>query len=420
MSYVTKLKCIDCGREYPAEMPAPNCTECSKKGFGWGLLDPVYDYDKIAEKISVAVLESRKPGVWKYKEFLPVSNESKIVSLYEGGTPLLTCPGMAREFNISNLRIKNETVNPTFSFKDRAFTVMVSRSNEMGASTNALVSDGNAGSAAAAYSARAGIPCYVITPPFAVNAKLTQMTMYGAKVFEVNGSLIDAGMLTIEACAKYGWSNITTAKVLNPYSTEGHKTIAYEICEQLGWKAPDWVISPVASGDSLGAMWKGFKEFHKLGLIKNLPRMVGVQGEGAAPLVMAFEGNKQFYEIEQFEPKTIADALCIGGVVGSWALTALRESKGCAVEVSDAEILAAQKKLAAGGGIFVEPSSAATCAGLIKLLNKKVIGNKETVVCVTTGSGLKVIEVAAKMCEKPVKIESNIQDLEKALADRKK
>jgi threonine synthase len=240
--------------------------------------------------------------------------------------------------------------------------------------------------------------------------------MYGAEIFSVKGSLIEAGMLVLEACNKYGWANITTAKVVSPYSTEGHKTIAYEICEQLGWKAPDWVVSPVASGDSLGAIWKGFKEFHSMGLIKKLPRMVGVQGEGAAPLVKAFEGHKQFFEIEEFEPQTIADALCIGAVVGSWSLNAIEESKGCAVEVSDGEILEAQKLLAATEGIFVEPSSASTCAGLKKLLNKKVIGEGESVVCVTTGSGLKVLEVAAKMAPKLVKIDPNITALEKALA----
>jgi threonine synthase len=415
MSYVTKLKCIDCGREYSAEELNPNCTVCSKKGFGFGLLDPVYDLDKIGTKINRNVLEGRRPAVWKYKELLPISDESKIISLSEGGTPLIKGNNLARGLGMKELYIKNESVNPTFSFKDRAFTVMVTRSLEAGASTVAAVSDGNAGCAAAAYGAKAGIRCIVLTPSFAVQSKLTQMSMYGAEIFSVKGSLIEAGMLVLEACNKYGWANITTAKVVSPYSTEGHKTIAYEICEQLGWKAPDWVVSPVASGDSLGAIWKGFKEFHSMGLIKKLPRMVGVQGEGAAPLVKAFEGHKQFFEIEEFEPQTIADALCIGAVVGSWSLNAIEESKGCAVEVSDGEILEAQKLLAATEGIFVEPSSASTCAGLKKLLNKKVIGKEESVVCVTTGSGLKVLEVAAKMAPKLVKIDPNITALEKAL-----
>lgn len=415
MSFVKSLRCIDCGKEYRPEDLISACAECGQKGLGFGLLDPVYDYGNIGGKVNRNILEGRKLTLWKYKEFLPISDESKIVSLKEGGTPLVKCEALARETGIKTLYVKNETVNPTFSFKDRAFTVIISRALERGASTVAAVSDGNAGAAAAAYSAKAGIACYIFTPAFAVGSKIVQMSMYGAKVFSVKGSLIDAGMLVIEACSKYGWFNITTAKVLNPYQTEGHKTLAYEICEQLGWQAPDWVITPVSSGDSLGAVWKGFKEFHTLGIIKELPRMVGVQGEGAAPVVKAFEEKKQFYEIEEFEPTTIADALCIGMVLGSWLLNTLKESKGYAVAVADKEILEAQKLLASREGIFVEPSSATTIAGLKKLLNKGVISRNESVVCVTTGSGLKVLEVAAQICAKPVQIEPSISELEKHL-----
>ncbi|MBW2594599.1 MAG: threonine synthase [Deltaproteobacteria bacterium] len=415
MSFVRSLKCIDCGRQYSPGDSVSICTQCSEKGLGFGLLDPVYDYDKIGEKLNRDTLQDRKPSLWKYKEFLPISDESKIVSLQEGGTPLIKCENLSHEIGIKNLYIKNETVNPTFSFKDRAFTVIISRALEQGANIVAAVSDGNAGSSAAAYSAKAGIKCYVFTPSFAVSSKIIQMTMYGAKVFSVKGSLIDAGMLVIEACEKYGWFNITTAKVLNPYQTEGHKTLAYEICEQLGWKSPDWVISPVASGDSLGAIWKGFKEFHALGFIKGLPRIAAVQGQGAEPLVRAFKEGKQFFEVEQFEPETIADALCIGMVLGSWPLNTLKESNGNAVAVSDEEILKAQRLLATKEGIFVEPSSATTIAGLRRLINQGIIDKDETVVCVVTGSGLKVLDVAMDMCAKPVQIEPSMSELEKVL-----
>lgn len=415
MSFVKSLKCIDCGKEHPPEDLIAACTECGQKGLGFGLLDPVYNYEMVSKQVNRKSLESRKPSLWKYKELLPLSDESKIVSLDEGGTPLIKCAALAREIGIKNLYVKNETVNPTFSFKDRAFSVIISRALERGANTVAAVSDGNAGASAAAYSARAGINCYIFTPAFAVQSKIIQMSMYGARVFSVKGSLIAAGMLVLEACIKYGWFNITTAKVLNPYQTEGHKTLAYEICEQLNWQAPDWVITPVSSGDSLGAIWKGFKEFYALGLINNLPRMVGVQGEGAEPLVKAFEEKKQFYEIEEFEPVTVADALCIGRVLGSWPLNTLKESNGYAVAVSDTEILEAQKSLATKEGIFIEPSSATTIAALKKLFNKNVINSNESVACVTTGSGLKVIEVAAQVCAKPVQIEPNMNELENVL-----
>ena len=416
--FVKSLKCIDCGREYPPDDLLSACKECGQRGLGFGLLDPVYDYSQISKKVNKGILEDRKPSVWKYREFLPISHESKIVSLTEGGTPLMKCEPLAEQLGTSSLYVKNETVNPTFSFKDRAFTVIITRACEKGANIVAAVSDGNAGSSAAAYSAKAGITCYIFTPAFAVSSKIVQMSMYGARVFSVKGSLIEAGMLVLEACNKYGWFNITTAKVLNPYQTEGHKTLAYEICEQLGWQAPDWVITPVASGDSLGAIWKGFKEFHALGFIRSLPRMVGVQGEGAAPLVKAFEEEKEFYEVEPFEPETIADALCIGMVLGSWPLNTLKESNGYAAAVPDAEILEAQSLLATREGIFCEPSSATTIAGLRRLLSKGVISKNETVVCVTTGSGLKVLEVASQVCTKPVQLEPNISELEKVLASQ--
>ncbi len=413
MSFVRSLKCIDCEREYPSESLIAACAECGQKGLGFGLLDPVYDYGRIGERVNRNILEGRKLSLWKYKEFLPISDESKIISLNEGGTPLIYCESLARAFGIKSLYVKNETVNPTFSFKDRAFTVIISRALEKGAKSVAAVSDGNAGASAAAYSAKAGIACYIFTPTFAVHSKIVQMGIYGAMVFSVKGSLIDAGMLVLEACAKYGWFNITTAKVLNPYQTEGHKTLAYEICEQLSWHVPDWVVTPVASGDSLGAIWKGFKEFYALGIIDGLPRMIGVQGEGAAPLVRAFQEKKQFYEIEEFEPATIADALCIGRVLGSWPINTLN---GYAVAVSDREILEAQRLLAAKEGIFVEPSSATTIAGLKKLLDTGVISSNQSVVCVTTGSGLKVLEIAAQMCAKPVQITPNIGELEKFIS----
>ncbi len=416
MSFVRGLKCIDCGKEHSPEDLIAACTECGQKGLGFGLLDPVYNYDIIGRQLNKNVLESRRPSIWKYKELLPLSDESKIVSLDEGGTPLIRCATLAREIGVKNLYLKNETVNPTFSFKDRAFSVIISRALERGAKTVAAVSDGNAGASAAAYSARAGIVCYIFTPAFAVQSKIVQMSMYGARVFSVKGSLIAAGLLVLEACIKYGWFNITTAKVLNPYQTEGHKTLAYEICEQLDWQVPDWIITPVSSGDSLGAIWKGFKEFYTLRFINNLPRMVGVQGEGAEPLVKAFEEKKQFYEIEEFEPTTVADALCIGRVVGPWPLNTLKESNGHAVAVSDQEILEAQKSLATTEGIFVEPSSATTIAALKKLLNRNVINGNESVACVATGSGLKVLEVAAQVYPRPVQIEPNISALEKVLS----
>ena len=415
MGFVKGLRCIDCGAEYGLEGSVSICTKCSSKGLGFGILDPVYDYDRIGRDVTVDVLEARKPSLWKYREFMPVTYEARPVTLGEGGTPLTCASNLSGKLGMEGLYIKNETLNPTFSFKDRVFSVIITKALEDGAGEVAAVSDGNAGCAAAAYSARAGIKCRIFTPSFAVGSKLAQMSMYNAEIYSVSGSLIDTGMLVIEACDKYGWYNITTAKLLNPYQTEGHKSLAYEISEQLKWEPPDWVITPVASGDSLGAIWKGFKEFHALGFIKKLPRMVGVQGKGAAPLVVAFEEGKEFHEVELPEPKTIADALCIGMIPGSWPSLSLRESDGYAVAVNDIEILDAQSLLASSEGIFVEPSSASTVAGLIKLLRQGVIARDETVVCVVTGSGLKVLDAAKRHHRKPVSIGTSLKDLESVL-----
>jgi threonine synthase len=415
MSFVRGLRCIDCGKEYPAKDLMTACPECGKKGLFYGLLDPVYDYDKIAQEVNKDVLEKREATLWKYKEFMPISDESKIVSMGEGGTPLIRAANLASEFGIDNLYLKNETVNPTFSFKDRPCSLIVSKVLEEGVRAVGLMSDGNNGVSAAAYCAKAGIECYVFMPASSVPDKVTHVLLHGAKVILVQGFAYDAGMLSMQACAKYGWTNISQIKPLNPYPTEAHRSTSYEVCEQLGWKAPDWLLTPVASGDSIGGQWKGYKEFHQLGFVGNRPRMVAVQGEGADPVVRAFRENKEWFEVEPFEPQTISDALAAGNVVGSWALNSLRESNGEAVAVSDEETLDAQKLLAESEGIFVEPSSAVPIVGLEKLIDQGVIDKSETIVCVLTGSGLKVMEVAERLVKKPVSIKPTIEALDEAL-----
>ncbi len=415
MNFVKSLRCIDCGREIPLEESHSTCPKCREKGLGFGILDPDYEYEKIGKIIDKKTLEKRKPSVWKYKEFLPISDESKIVSLNEGGTPLIPCENITTNSN-SNLFLKNETQNPTYSFKDRAFTVIITKALESETETVASVSDGNAGSAAAAYSAKANIKCNIFSPAFTVKTKVNQMIMYGANVFSVKGNLTDTGLLVIEACEKYGWKNITTAKVLNPFQTEGHKTIAYEICEQLNWNSPDWIIAPISSGDSMGAIWKGFKEFQSLGLLDELPQMVGVQAKDADPVVKAFEEDKEFFEIEPFEPETIADAICVGRVLGSWPLKTLKESDGKAIAVSDKNILKSQKKLSEEEGLFIEPSSATTIAGFEKLAKKDDFNEEDTVVCLGTGSGLKVPKVADEITETPIEINPELEELDKHIS----
>lgn len=421
MSFAKSLRCIECGREYSLELLVYVCEKCGDRGFGHGTLDAVYDYDEVATKIDKGVLERRRPSVWKYRELLPVLDESKVVSLGEGGTPLHKCKRLAHELGIKNLYAKNETVNPTWSFKDRALTVSVSKALELKVEAVVLTSSGNAAVSASAYCARAGIPCFIFVPAGMSLGKITQIIMQGARVFAVRGSVIEAGMLAFSACSKYGWFHLTTAKSINPYQTEGLRTEAYELCEQLGWKSPDWVVVPVGSGDNLGGIWKGFKEFHDLGFVKSLPHMAGVQAEGAAPVVKAFNENKEFFEVEPIffsanEAKTIAEGIRVNVVTGPWVLNALRESKGAVSAVSDKEILEAEKLLASKEGIFAEPSSAAAIAGLKRLVEQGDVDSKDTVVCVITGAGIKDVKSAEKVCKKPPRIGADLEELDRLLA----
>ena len=414
MSYCTALRCMDCGRDYGAGEAMVACPDCGPKGLFFGMLDPVYDVDGIGRAVSRKTLEERPLTHWKYREFMPVSAEAELVTMGEGGTPLIRSKNLAGEFGFENLFFKNEALNPTYSFKDRAMSLMVTRAVEEGYRTAALVSDGNCGAAAAAYCARAGIECYVFMPTSCMPSKVAPILMYGAKVIMVKGQVFDAAMLCIDACTRYGWTNISQVKLMNPIPAEGQKTLAFEICEQLGWRSPDWLLTPT-TGESFWCQWKGYREFHQLGFIENLPRMVAVQGEGADPVVRAFDRGRQWYELEPFEPETICDAIPVGNVLGPGALQVIRDSNGWAVAVADEETLLAHGELAAREGLFVEPTSAIPLMAAKKLLEQGIIRASDTVVCVATGAGPNVPEVADRQVNRPTPIEPNMEALDKAL-----
>lgn len=420
MSFVMGLRCIDCGKEFAPEDGPTVCDECSQKGLFYGILDPVYDYAGIHKRVTREVLERRVSGFWKYFEFLPLDDTKHIVTMGEGGTPLVRASNLSRELGVKNLYLKNETVNPSFSFKDRPCSLIVSKAVEEGSRTVALMSDGNNGAAAAAYAARAGLDCYIFMPASSVPDKITQILFYGAQIVLVEGFALDAGLLSLQACPAYGWTNISQVKVGNPYPSDAHRTVSYEICEQLGWRSPEWLITPIASGDSIGGQWKGYKEFRDLGFVDNTPRMVGVQGVGADPVVQAFTQKKEWYDVEPFEPETICDALVAGNVVGNWALNSLRESDGEALSSTDEETLDAYRMLAEKEGIFVEPSSAVPLVGLKKLLDKGKIGKDDTVVLVLTGAGLKLMEQATRSVTKPAPIPPTMEALDEKLKREKK
>ena len=380
-----------------------------------GRLDIYYDYSAIAEKVDRKNLAERPSGVWKYFEFLPVKNKKNIVTLEAGGTPLIRASRLAEKIGLKNLYLKDETRNPTGSFKDRSMTVGVSKAVEFGVNTTATASSGNAAAALAAHSAKAELKCYAFVLESAPEIKLAQIRLYGTVVMRVK--TIEKGkdptvQMLLMVSEKYGWYPCPSFGPFNPYQVEGPKTMTYEILEQLGWRSPDWVMVPTGSGCLLTGIWKGFNDFHTIDFIGSMSKLVAVQPEGCAPLVRAFKTNKGPFEVEPWDrATTIAGGLSdVFPWDGDAGLTALRETGGTAEAVSDKEILEAQKLLASTEGIFAEPTGVASLAGLIKLVNEGVIKRDENVVVLITGSGLKDPKAATNQFKKALTIKPDLKE----------
>ncbi|MCX9075666.1 MAG: threonine synthase [Candidatus Methanoperedens sp.] len=395
------LECIECRRKYRANEVIYTCT-CG------GLLDIVYDYSKI----HITENDLKAPlSVWKYRALLPVSREP--VSLKEGGTPLYRVDRVAESVGLKKVYVKHEGMNPTGSFKDRGMTVGVTKALELGMRTVACASTGNTSASLAVYGARAGIPAVVLLPSGKVAlGKLAQALMHGAKVLSIKGNFDDALKLVRDLCDSEGFYLLNS---VNPYRLEGQKTIAFEIADQLGWQAPDRIVLPVGNAGNITAIYKGFMELRHLGIIDSVPKMTGIQAEGASPVVRAIKNNEPAITPEE-KPETVATAIRIGNPVNAIkALTAIRESGGTAETVSDAEIIQAQHELASLEGIGVEPASASSIAGLRKLVRMGVVEKDETVVCVTTGHLLKDSEHVLAVCPKPIEIDATIEAVKKAV-----
>ncbi len=400
-----KLRCIDCGKEHGAEERIYTCSSCS------GLLEVTTDLGRISVKKTD--IENRMPGVWKYREFLPIKDGSKIVTLQEGGTPLYRAENLEKELGIKELYIKNEGANPTGSFKDRGMTVGVSKAIELGVTSVGCASTGNTSASLAAYAGKAGIKCIVLLPAGKIAiGKLAQAVLHGALVVGIKGNFDIALKLIREASEKL---DIYLLNSINPWRLEGQKTLGYEIVDQLGFEVPDRIIVPVGNCGNISAIWKGLKEFKEYGFSDSLPTMTGIQAKGAAPVVHAFKNELD--DITSIEnPTTLATAIRIGAPVNApKALRVLKESKGIANTVTDEEIINAQKLIARKEGIGVEPASASSVAGLIKLLGDGSIQKDERIVCITTGHALKDPEAIFNNYEKPIEIDPDINVLKKVL-----
>lgn len=373
----------------------------------------VYDLPALSAAISKEAIASREGSLWRYLEFLPVSDEKHIVSRLEGWTPLHKSKNLSRQLGLRNLLLKDETVNSSGSFKDRGATVAISKAVELGFKHVIVASSGNLGAAIARCCALSGLSCNVLTPFKASLDKLTQIMVYGSKVVKIRGPLDNARNLTEEA---YKQLEIPSVNVqLRAMFSEGIKTTALEICEQLGWKAPDRLMAPTGSGQYLLAMWKGLNELVEVGLIDELPtRLVAAQAEACPYYVNALEKGREC--VEPATPRTIAMGLTSPNPVeGPLLLNALRQSHGTAKAASDQEILDAMKLLATTEGVYAEPSGAVAVAVLKKMVEAGEIDKDEEIVCVITGSGLKDQKSAWKLCTTPPEINANIEELRKII-----
>lgn len=414
-----QLKCVDCGHGYdPGEVPyvCPVCSEEQEPGRALlGVLEVDYDYERLAIEFDRDYLVGcALRGTRRYFPLLPLSDEKFLSPLLIGDTPLMAGERLGTHLGMTDLFMKDDSRNPAGSYKDRASVLVVAKALEMGAETVCTASTGNAATALACVCASQGVDCSVIVPESAPPAKLAQMLVYGAKVFPVRGNYDQAFDLSSEACQRLGWYNRNTA--FNPYTIDGKRVAAFEIWEQLGQRAPDSVWIPTGDGVIIAGLAKGFRDLLGLGLIDKMPRMIAVQAAGSAALVNAFEsGLKEPEPVEG--ASSVADSIVVEAPRnGILALREIRESQGWGVSVSDEEILSALALLGRLTGCFVEPSSAAAVAGLLKEREAGRVADDECAVLLLTGTGLKDIAAAQRAVMMPQSIEPNFQALEEVLA----
>lgn len=378
MGRIAALRCPKCGWKSPS-WTTFKCFSCG------AVLEVILE---IGNPQLSEIRKRKERSIWRWFEFLPVEDHSNIVSLGEGCTPLVQSSRLSEKLALPRLFLKNDTLLPTGSLKDRSNAVGISRAKELGFSTAAVISTGNAAASVAAYAAAAGLKSVVMVPQGTSASKVLQAAAYGATVVVVQGSFDDeVARLYQEALQEFGWYDCLSS---NPYRNEGKKSYAYEMLDQLDGEMPDWVIHPTAGGAGICAMWKGYNEFHKLGWIEKIPRLVAAQSAAAAPIVRSLE--KGLDEVEPVTARdTIAESIQVGNpaALGQRTLAAIRASNGTGVTLSDDEILEAQSLLARLAGIFAEPAGAISVAAAGKLRRQGVIQQNELVVCTITGHGLK-------------------------------
>ncbi len=406
MSYARALQCRKCGREYPLE-PLSLCDFC------FSPLEVVYDYKAISEGSIKEKISNGPPSMWRYRDLLPVDGD--VVDLGSGFTPLVKANNLGRELGLDELYIKNDCLNPTYSFKDRVVAVAITKAREFGFSTVACASTGNLAASVAAHAAKAGLAAYVFIPYDIEQGKMIGIAIYNPTLVAVQGSYDDVNRLCGRLVGKYNWGFININ--LRPYYAEGSKTLAYEIAEQLGWRAPDCVVAPAASGLLFTRIWKGLEELSMLRLIGPVnTHMYVAQAAGSSPIVNAFEAGA--LHVHPVKPNTIAKSIAIGNPAdGYYALKAARSSGGAACAVSDDEVIEGMKLLAQTEGIFTETAGGVVIGVLKKLAASGSIKKGNLTIAVITAAGLKTQEAVADVV-RPFVIQPTVESFEEVLGER--
>jgi threonine synthase len=403
MSFVKGLQCRECGQEYPKK-PLHVCDAC------FGPLEIVYDYDAIKGSISREKIAARDRNLWRYRELLPIDGEPQ-AGLYSGFTPLVRARRLGEVLGVKELYIKDDSVNhPTFSYKDRVVAVAMSKAIEFGFDTVSCASTGNLANAVAAHAAKAGLNCYVFIPDGLEQGKIIGSSIYGPKTVAVKGNYDDVNRLCSEIGDKYGWAFVNVN--LRPYYSEGAKTHAFEIAEQLGWKLPKHIVVASAGGTILPKLAKAFKELIQVGLVEERgSRIYSAQAAGCAPIINALQAGTDL--IKPVKPDTIASSIAIGNPAdGYYVLQTVRESGGWGESVTDAEILNGIKLLAQTEGIFTEPAGGTEVAVTKKLIQKGRIPRDESIVISITGNGYKTLEAVARSVETPFSINATLENFD--------
>ena len=410
MGFVESLKCKECSDIYPKE-PKHVCETC------FGPLEAVYNYDEIKKHISREKIASRPQNIWRYKELLPIDSEPTL-GTQVGYTPLVRARNLAEALGVSEVYVKNDAVcYPTLSFKDRVVSVALSKAREFGFETTGCASTGNLANSVSAISASGNLKSFILIPHDLEQSKILNTIVYGANLIGVKGTYDDVNRLCSQIADKYNWAFVNIN--MRPYYSEGSKSYAFEVMEQLGWEAPKHIVVPMASGSLLTKVWKAIKEFELLGIVEPQgSKIYGAQATGCSPISTAFKNDWEMFK--PVKPDTIAKSLAIGTPAdGYYAMNIIRESGGAAEDVSDEEIVDAIELLARTEGIYTETAGGVTLGVTKKLIDQEKIPRDEPIVVSITGNGLKTQDAVEGRLGKPDVIDPTLEDFEELYSSKK-